>query len=129
MDEARIAELLEPFLSDGRPGKYGRDGAPELSPRPIAAYIDVHRFTIALERPHQSHRDTGAGRNCDAPFWRIHLRRQAIVSPARGWGRHDSACDRHWFRSRLPRAANQNMGAARSPDSDRVEPEKVHIPA
>ena len=47
--------------------------------RPTAAYIDIHRYTPALERPHQPHCHPQPGRHRHSPLRRKPLRRPAPV--------------------------------------------------
>ena len=93
MHSARIAELLQPFLSNpchSEPGE-SREESAVLSAtqlQNISTYIDILH---PLERSHQPHRNPQRRRNRDPPLRRIPIRRPPFISE--GFS-HDSACRR-----------------------------------
>ena len=113
MNDARIAELLEPFLSDN-----SRRHTPALSPsqvRLISMYVDLllrwnDRVNLTAIREPEEIVTRHFGES-------IFAARQLFPQPEVEAG-SDGACDRHRFRSRLPRPSSQNMGAAHSPHPD-----------
>ena len=116
MDEARIAELLEPFLSEvgRRTGGSGGQSS-QFCPCQAATYIDIHRYIAALECSNQPHRGARTGRNCDTPLWRIHFRRPATSFPRPGTSvqqrsRRRSHAHRCWLRAPASRGCRSRYG-------------------